>query len=32
MINIINNICCPKDKSEQDKDDEVSWVWKLLGY
>ena len=31
MINIINQVCCPKDKSELDKGDEVSWVWKLLG-
>ena len=31
MINIINQVCCPKDKSELDKD-EVSWGWKLLGY
>ena len=32
MIKIINDICCPKDKDNQDKKDEVSWGWKLLGY
>ena len=30
MIKIINQVCCPKVK--QDKNVEVSWYWKLLGY
>lgn len=33
MINIINNVCCPKDKNNlEKKNNEVGYFWRLLGY